>query len=269
MSSAIHTAIIREAQLAAQQIGQGVTALGKANHAETGLYSQAFFGLSIGIERMGKLIFIADFAICNSGKFPDDKALRGFGHDISSLLPKCDAIGKTVDPERGYPDRPNDPINQGIEEVLTLFATKLRYYNLSHLAGSAVSQRDPIALWWEKVAIPICDRHYTQRQQEKDLAEAEIFEKLLGNNAFVMHTSEEGTPIRDMTTFVGRGKATRVVQSYGRMYTLQIVRWLESILHSLSHKGAYECRIEGLLGMYEPFARFHNEDRDLKRWKSW
>ena len=54
-------AVQREAQLASEQIAHGVTVLGRASHAQTGLYAQAFFGISIGLERMGKLIFLANF----------------------------------------------------------------------------------------------------------------------------------------------------------------------------------------------------------------
>jgi hypothetical protein len=63
-------AIQREAQLAAEQLALGTTLLGRANHAYPGLYSQAFFALSIGFERTGKLIFISDYAIGNGGTFP-------------------------------------------------------------------------------------------------------------------------------------------------------------------------------------------------------
>jgi hypothetical protein len=38
-------AVQREAQLAAEHAAYGVTVLGRANHAQTGLYTQAFFGL--------------------------------------------------------------------------------------------------------------------------------------------------------------------------------------------------------------------------------
>jgi hypothetical protein len=40
-------ALDREAELAAEQIASGITALGRANHAQKGYYTQAFFGLSI------------------------------------------------------------------------------------------------------------------------------------------------------------------------------------------------------------------------------
>ena len=41
-------ALGREAELAGEQLALGVTALGRANHAQQGLYTQAFFALSIG-----------------------------------------------------------------------------------------------------------------------------------------------------------------------------------------------------------------------------
>jgi hypothetical protein len=61
-------ALNREAQLAAGQIAIGITALGKANYADKGRYAEAFFGLSIGLERMAKLILIAGHCIENHGR---------------------------------------------------------------------------------------------------------------------------------------------------------------------------------------------------------
>jgi hypothetical protein len=262
-------AVQREAQLAAEQAGHGVTVLGRANHAQTGLYTQAFFGLSIGLERMGKLIFLADHAIRSEGAFPTDQDLRGIGHDLASLLRKCEAIGTCVSPDRDYAARPNDPIHRGIEDVLSLFATKLRYYNLSHLAGAAQGQQDPVALWWEKVATPICDRHYSRRQREKDETEAAAMEQMLGDTSTVIHSTEIGEPIQDIRSFFARARVTRVVQKYGRLYTLQIFRWLASIIFELSYRGAYEQRIQALLGLHEPFTIFLNEDEYLRDRKTW
>jgi len=123
-------AVQRESQLAAEQAAHGVTVLGRANHAQTGLYTQAFFALSIGLERMGKLIFLADYAIRNGGDFPTDRELREIGHDVDVLLSKCEEIGSRIGQDREYSARPNDPIHRGIGAVLSSFATKLRYYAL-------------------------------------------------------------------------------------------------------------------------------------------
>lgn len=262
-------AVQREAQLAAEQAAHGVTVLGRANHAQPGSYTQAFFGLSIGLERMGKLIFLADHAIRNGGDFPTDQDLRKIGHDLTSLLARCEVIGAGLSQERDYGVRPSDAIHRGIENALSLFATKLRYYNLNHLAGVSHGQEDPVALWWDKVATPICNRHYSQRQRAKDERRAAIIENILGDSVSVMHITETGEQMRDVHTFFARAGATRVVQKYGRLYTLQIVRWLASIIFELTHRGVYEKRIESLFGLHEPFAIFLNEDRYLRDRKTW
>jgi hypothetical protein len=262
-------AVQREAQLAAEQAAHGVTVLGRANHAQTGLYTQAFFGLSIGVERMGKLIFLADHAIRSNGAFPTDQDLRKIGHDLASLLTKCEAISAGLSQPRDYMARPSDAIHRGIEDVLSLFSTKLRYYNLNHLAGTAQGQQDPVTLWWEKVATPICGRHYSQQQREKDEADAVTIESIMGDNSFILHSTEAGEPIRDIRTFFARSQVTRVLQKYGRLYTLQIVRWLASIIFDLSHRGAYEQRIQALLGLHEPFTIFMNEDKYLRDRRAW
>jgi hypothetical protein len=80
-------ALGREAELAAEQIANGITALGRASHAQKGRYNQAFFGLSVGIERLAKIIFVADYATQHDGDFPTDNILRSqFGHEIVKLL---------------------------------------------------------------------------------------------------------------------------------------------------------------------------------------
>jgi hypothetical protein len=262
-------AIQDEAQVAAEQVAAGITVLGRANHAQRGLYLQAFFALSIGLERIGKLIFVSDHAIQNSGSFPTDSDLRSIGHELRMLLPRCEAIGRTVNLKRDYSIRPVDPIHLGIEETLSEFATKLRYYNLNYIVGVAQNQTDPVSMWWEKVARPISARHYNKSKQRKDAVEAAMMGQILGSRTSVLHHAEDGTEIKDISAFFARAGLTSVVQKYGRLYTLQIIRWLASILFELSHLGAYERRIEPLLGLHEPFTMFLNDDLYLKNRKTW
>jgi len=267
--SAEWLALQREAQLAGEQIAVGVTVLGRANHAQTGLYAQALFGLSIGLERLGKLIVIADHAIESNGQFPTDTHLRRVGHDLSKLFPRCEKIGKRLDSNRAYAPRPVDPIHQGIERALSEFATTSRYYNLNHIAGAAGQQTDPIALWWEIVAKPICDRHYSARQRAIGNAMASAMASALGDRTMVLSHTEDGSEINTVDALVTRGNVTATVQKYGRLYSLQIVRWLASILAELSHHGAYAMRIEPLLGLNEHFAIFCMDDAYLRDRKTW
>jgi hypothetical protein len=267
--SAEWCALQNEAQLAGEQIATGVTILGRANHMETGLYSQAFFGLSIGLERLGKLIIVADYAIGHGGRFPTDAYLREIGHDLQGILARCEAIGKSVDAPGSYSARPSDPIHKGIEETLSKFATGSRYYNLDYIAGATGQASDPIAMWWMKVAQPICERHYSDKQRKKESNAARFATKYLGGFSLVLSHAEDGTEIDDMGDIFGRTGQTAVVQKYGRLYTLQIVRWLASILEALSFSGAYRQRIEPLLGLEEPFRIFGNDDHYLRDRKTW
>jgi len=262
-------AVQREAQLAASEVAHGATVLYQANHAQTGLYTQAFFCLSIGLERMGKLVFIADHAIQHGGRFPTDQKLRAIGHDLASLFAQCDKIGATLDPNRRFAERPTDPIHKAVEDVLSLFARKLRYYNLNYLSGAQGRQDDPIALWWERVAKPICEKYYSKRQREANERDGEALRAMIADDAIFLHTTEEGHPITDAQELYTRGKATRVVQRYGQLYVLQIARWLTSMLFKQAHQGAYIHRIQPLFGLHEPFTIFHNEDSYFRSRKTW
>ena len=262
-------AVQREAQLAAEQAAQGITALGRANYAQTGLYSQAFFGLTVGLERMGKLVFLADHAIRNSGAFPTDAALRGFHHNLSSLLAKCDDIAGSLDETCRYSTRPSSSIHVGIVEVLSTFGTTTRYYNLNLLAGASQNQQDPIFAWWEKVGVPICERHYSVRQRTRDAMNASIIARAIGNATIARHSTEDGRRISDIRELSALTGATSVVQKYGRLYTLQIVRWLAAIIGVLSHRAVSRGGCEALHGADEPFAMFMNEDSYLRDRRTW
>lgn len=262
-------AVQRESQLAASEVAHGVTVLGRANFAQPGLYTQAFFGLSIGLERMGKLVFIADHAIRNRGRFPTDQDLRTIGHDLGALLAQCDAIGAHLDQNRPFASRPTDPIHMAVEYVLSHFARTLRYYNLNYLAGSHGGQVDPIALWWDRVAAPICKKHYSQRQRKADDMDGALLKTMFADAAIFLHSAEDGHPMTDAQELYTRGRASRIVQRYGQLHVLQITRWLTSMLFTLAHEGAYVHQIQSLLGLNEPFVIFYNEDDYFRGRKTW
>jgi hypothetical protein len=263
-------ALGREAELAAEQLATGVTLLGRANHAQKGLYIQAFFALSIGFERIGKLILIADHAISHNGSWLTDKELKGKGHDIAALLDACEPIAQQYVSDSEFGTRPSEPIHGIIVKTLSEFAQTTRYYNLTSLNhGAARNMREPIESWWQDVGRVILKRHYSVAQQERDKARAEVFGALLRDFSKVIHHDEAGNLIENIETLMTRAGATRIVQRYGRLYVMQLIRWLATILSELSRKGAYEFQIEALLGLDERFRIFCNEDQYLLGRKTW
>ena len=58
-----------EASLSAISLSQGLTFLRKADFVKKAYASHAFFSLSIGIERLIKLILIYEYRLSNNNKF--------------------------------------------------------------------------------------------------------------------------------------------------------------------------------------------------------
>ena len=88
-------ALGREAVLVRHLVGSGVTALGRANYADkTGEYYTAFFGLSVGLERLAKLILVAEYAMSHEGQMPDESLVRKFGQRLGDLLDAADAVAQ-------------------------------------------------------------------------------------------------------------------------------------------------------------------------------
>ena len=82
-------ALNREAELAKRVTCSGLSALRKASPARPGVYYDAFFGISIGLERLAKLVWLVDECIARGGSFPSDRDLRVLGHNILALLGKA------------------------------------------------------------------------------------------------------------------------------------------------------------------------------------
>lgn len=262
-----HRAMIRESQLAAGQIAAGVTALAKANHACTAYYHQAFFGLSIGIERLCKQIFIADYAITNGGSFPTFREVREFGHNLEDLLLACDEIGKRFKPTREHAARPDTDIHRAIATALSSFADGTRYSNLNFLTSHSNNTEDPVSAWWLNVGVPVCKRHYSKRAEMKDALQAMLLGAMIQDHAMFHYTSESGEHIGDFEALATRAGATRVVQKYGKMYVLQIVRWLRSLAEELAMTGGYTKQIPSLFCFHEPYNILIGTDADFLRKK--
>ena len=142
--------ISREAALVRHLIGSGVTSLGKANYADKeGEYYTAFFGLSIGLERLAKLILVADYAISNHGQMPAEQVIRSFGHKLVSLLNTVGDVSAKHSLRLNYP-RPTAQISTAIVECLDAFADakRGRYANFAALGDPNLGQEEPIRKWW-------------------------------------------------------------------------------------------------------------------------
>lgn len=266
-------AISREASLVSQIIGSGATALGRASYGNGfGEYYTAFFGLSVGIERLAKLILIADHAMSHAGKLPDQIVVRKFGHKLADLIAKTDQITTRHGLELQF-GKPNDPICWAAVDCLNAFAdaSKGRYANFEAIGNPAFDARnEPVNSWWANVVEPILDKHYRGKSGEAGVKHrAAVAKKLMGQFSSVLMIDEQGGVMTDLEIASERAGQTKWAQKYGRFYTLSVVRWLASIFYELSHLATYQHGIDALFGHSELFNIYRLPNEFLLTRKRW
>jgi hypothetical protein len=260
---------LREKGIASHAISSGLAALRKATYADKGLYTQAFFGLSIGLERLLKLIVLIDFASLNNGTYPDDAHLRGLGHDIRRLYSEARRVHTRLPNPHGRYEISNSGLENDIVPFLARFAKGTRYYNLNFLSGRSQppSAMDPIAEWASDIGRQILEQHYPQAVREKDERNAALIGALMGPVAMVRHVSEDGSILDTVEGASLRTGENKVMQKYGTFYCAKVVRFAYMILYDLEHE-AQSAGLDDVPVLHEFFFPFLNNDAYLKSRKT-
>ncbi|MEQ9925898.1 hypothetical protein ABRP60_13150 [Pectobacterium brasiliense] len=265
-------ALGREASLVRHLIGSGATAIGRANYADRmGEYYTAFFGLSVGLERLSKLILVAHYAIENQGRMPDEQVVRKFGHKLIDLTNEVENISGKMRLSLRY-SRPTQEIPHKILECLDSFADarRGRYANFASLGNPTLTGDEPINKWWGEVAECILERYYYGRAAQSRLENnAELTDAIMSRFTMVIHTNESGNSMRDVKSAAIRTGQNVIVQKWGRYHSLVIARWLATVLSELSHIACYNHDIVGFFGLNEYFDSYTVDDSFLKTRKIW
>lgn len=253
--------------MAAEHLGGGATALGRANYSQSDYYAQGFFAFSVGLERACKLILVVDHAR-ETGTFPPNEEVRRYGHDLDSLLEAADKVAKRygVSEDKRLP---RSEIHEGIIGTLSKFASNVtRYYNLDLVTGArgVEDREDPIAEWVRRVRVPVVEKHYTKRSAKRHLAEASAIEALTGKYMLVRFSAEDGTPIDSAGAASIRVAETDFARRWERMYLLQLARFVASILSELGGQGSGR---EDIPCFSEIFVLFLNSDEYFRSRKTW
>lgn len=264
-------ALAREAGLAAEHLAIGTSALGKANYAQHAYYGQAFFALTIGLERAAKLALVVDHALEHNGIFPPHDVLRAYGHNLKELLEQADEIAKRRGLSAAEDRLPRTAIHAGIVKVLSDFASNItRYYNLDLVTGDprTTKQDDPVRAWFELVILPVLAAHYRPRQREMHQRNARLIAQLLGAHTRVLHHTETSDVLDSVYEASMQTGITDFAKPYTRMYVMQIARFLARFLSELGYE-AYRCQLETVPHLSEFFAIFNNSDSYFRQRKTW
>ncbi len=260
-------ALTAEATLAAQQ----VAAAGRAFHAldptTIGSFYAAFFPLSIGYERMAKIALQVDSKIA-TGEFISTTTMRNkIGHRLDKLF---DRVAEVCE-RRGYKHaRPMEPIHQAILSILTEFATTGRYNHLDTLGSSTVTSKDAEHEWDTRVLPLLTEKHLTARMKETMLRKAEFLRAVIeaGKEDFTVlaiRHDVSGEIHTDLPTAELLTDLYRRMNPWGRMYALQLGRWLANVLYALSIDARTSAHAHGHVPhLIEFFTPLTAGDSDLR-----
>lgn len=216
--------LTKETSLASTSISQGLTALRKAHFAQKGLYYQAFFLLTIGIERILKLTIIVK-NIVEKDKFPENKELKKHSHNLKDLFIH---VSSSLRPEDNFLVQ-ND-LYLPILEFLSNYSSTSRYYNLDTLSGKT-HFIDPIHEW-HNIQKTIQDKYCKTTLSETDRM---IIENLEGNSIF-MYRDESDTPILTPTKYITAAKYSDEIQGFSVLLIYKIVDYLILLLTECAYK---------------------------------
>lgn len=139
----------QEGCLAHACLCNGLTALRQANLGDKkGHFYPAFFELSIGLERMLKLIVILDHMAENELVPPSENEVRDFGHELTTLFVRAKEVSVRRCPSILTKLR-DDELGIVLLNFLHRFAQSSgRYSNLNKLTGGKQQDiQDPLAQW--------------------------------------------------------------------------------------------------------------------------
>lgn len=244
--------LTREASLAAMSLGSGLTQVRRYNYAQTGYFFNGMYSYCVGLERVLKIVAVYDHRLANANRSPSNAVLKGFSHDLASLLAHADAIAarRSLSIDTSHKA---DALHPKIIQWLTDFAKTTRYYNLDTLTGKTHATDEPLVRWEKEVCGEIVARHY--RPSQARLQELRLVKQVLGSFAHVQYTSGAGTQLNDPASAVDESATIKVKQKFSLYYLYRLSRFACQVLIELEYAGNFFPNLR------EFFPLFTSDDR--------
>jgi hypothetical protein len=209
---------------------------------EPATLAQAFFPLTIGLERSAKLAYALDHRLTTT-RFPTDEEFRKLDHKLSVLFAHLEtAIVARRWPKIEEMRRPCLPVHAAVVDCLASFAASDgRYYNLATLGGR-LDLVDPAKQWIDRVVLP------TYHNAKPDGTDGHAFQRS-SNDAERM-----------LTEFNVRAATTPLIRSY----VLQLIRWIARAILRLQDQ-----QRAGLPFIEDFFDRFERTDKYFMKHKTY
>ena len=224
----------REAELAAQQLGNGLSSIRKYNFSAMGFFYTGIFSVTIGLERLLKLIILFDYKKRNQ-TYPNNDYLKKKGHKLSNLLEEAKSINSTnnygVD-ETVF----DDSLSQVIIEFLNDFANQSRYYNLDAASGRSLGGNEPLARWDKDVCDELIRRHFKVTKNKKEMIGA----LQLLTPVIISYTHEDGSSIDTLDSYTLSNIQINDKQRYSMLYIYRIIRFAVKLFRKVESAELWE-----------------------------
>lgn len=254
-------ALSNEVAFARSTLGLGVTQIQYANYAELGVYWQSFTNLSVGLERLAKLVIVLDY-LHHHGNYPDFQTLRNYGHDLNKLYTISKQIVLNNNIKFDFIDNLDSEIHINILTILSNFAKGDRYANLDFLTG--MNDKNPVSDWSLKVDNWIWENKISQKKKAKIISLYEnSYTAIRPSICFhITETNQEITSIKELSKLETK---TSMIIPYRKLYIVQIIRYWVEILLWLQNLCYSKC----VPDFREDFPLFLQKDDYIKRRKNW
>jgi hypothetical protein len=244
--------LFKEASLIAMNLGNGLTAIRQHDFTKIGYFYQACFSLSIGLERLMKLILIYDYYGQSLSFPPDNKYLKNKGHNLIELLKSLENLFGKYNMQHQYDSINSDDITKAILENLSDFATHNRYFHLNRLSNGAQNSIDPLIRWNEEINKLIIDKHYKPKSNQQ--SKAQSLSKVLDKSSIIHFHNEQDNLINSFDKFFEEGYTLETKQKYSSYYVYKITK----MLCELQEKNNIDHHSNAFL--YEFFSIYKNPD---------
>ena len=198
--------LANEAELTSSMLANGLTSLRKANVYNKGLYYQAFFSLSIGIERLLKIILITRYRCEHNGEFSTDIDLKKMSHNLKLLFE-----------DTGIEFEKNS-IHQDIVYFLSDFAQNARYYNIDVIVDRNNKFYDPLCEW-SRIAKRIVD----SGKKGKTINNKQELARVIDEFALFNLYDLQGKNITGALDILDMYEFQETIQSYSVHYVFEII----------------------------------------------
>ena len=260
-----------ECQFIQEMINMGITQIRNADFQRKGLYYQSFTSLSVGLERLLKLIIILDKYNDTNTFHTQSQLRRSFGHNIKVLYLKCVDVGDRYDVNKMYSE--SDEIYNNIIDILSEFAdvgNDNRYYNLNYISevetNGFVLPKDTMCKWYEKVDEYIFNNKISDKKKIEIEERSKSMGNLLNLGARIHYTSENNVSINDGVSFCLNKNRQLACQKYRVLFIAQIIRYLSSILNKLGD-ALWQKSNDNIPYFYDYFRVYRCDDISLKNKK--